>query len=671
MTPGRPKKEAVTSVEIILDDDKKAKIRKAFFEALAFSKRADLDDWADLHRRLPQEVAAEYGQWQTSRFPFLRRIMKCLSPSSKARSVVVMKGAQLGFTETAINWMLYTSVENPGPMLYAQKTDDAAKDFSVQKLKTSIEICEATRYTLGANKPRNYANSWSNKAYPGGFIVLGGANSTSFLRGTSARDVILDEEDSYDLNIGREGSPAALAGMRQINFPDRKMFRLSTPVLKEMSTIEPAYEAGSQEQRYVPCPHCNPKGLVSGFNFVLEWEQVHWSDKIDRRTGYPEKCWLTCPRCFGEIFEDKHKTWMLDRGDWYSTKGSDERYKVGDVENPSFQISSLYSPLGFFSWMDAVKMWFNYKRTNDVALLQVFINQVLGQTFSLEGSEISYGHLHARRETYADNNGEVFDVPMGGLVLTAGADIQDDRIEIEVVAWGEQDESWSVDYAVLVGNTALVGDARGILPDGQPSVWKLLDDYLLRRWHHESGVYLPVEIAMIDSGYKTTEVHTFCRLREGRRIFPIKGVAGWGKGFWAVARRRHDVYKTFLYKAHTDELKNKLYASLQIEEPGPGYCHHPTRPAYSPKFFKGLTCETREVKMIGGRKKLFWNTPQGARNEPIDCRNYAYVARLAYPVDLAQRTDGGIQALFASAAAHAGQVARRRRGPRRRGSAGL
>jgi phage terminase large subunit GpA-like protein len=659
----RKQKQKIKATSELSTADKLLLLRKAFYEAIAFDESMDLDDWSDKYRILPQETSSEHGAWITARFPFLRKIMKKLSPSSLARMIVVMKGAQLGFTESAINWILYNAHCRPGPLLYTQKTDDAARDFSNQKLKPSILVCEALAGILGDQRPKQYASSWDNKAYPGGFAVLGGANSTPFLRSKSIRDAIADEEDTFERSLGNEGSPIWLIIKRMVNFPDKKFYRLSTPLIKETSTIEPAYEAGSQEQYYVPCPHCNPNADEDGHMFVIKWENIKYSKELDNNTGNPKDVWCECPHCASRIDEALWKTWMLDNGDWYSVKGAEKRYKVGDVPNPSFQISSLYSPFGFFSWDEAVGEWFEYQRTKDVALLQVFINQTLAETFSLEGSEISHEYLYNRRESYSGNLGD-FDVPMDALCLTAGVDIQDDRIEVETVGWGLLEENWSIDYTVLPGDTALKGDRYGMLKTGQPSVWRLLDDYLMRQWKHESGVHMPIEVTMIDAKYKTEEVHTFCRLRESRRIFPVTGKEGWGRGLFEAKRRRHARYGTMCYQANVDELKNKVYAQLQIDQPGPGFCHFPKNAKYTEKYFKGLTCEKRSVRMVNGSKVLFWECPEGARNEPIDLRDYAYTAFLAYPVNLPARARQGLVSLF-------GQVQKTRKRRRRRGHPGL
>lgn len=55
--------------------------------------------------------------------------------------------------------------------------------------------------------------------------------------------------------------------------------------------------------------------------------------------------------------------------------------------------------------------------------------------------------LSERSEDY-----KIGTVPDRGLFLTAGVDIQRDRIEAEIVAWRHDKHSWSVDYRVFYGD---------------------------------------------------------------------------------------------------------------------------------------------------------------------------------------------------------------------------
>ena len=633
-TRGRPKKKY--SFDRISTDEKKRRLREAFFAHIVPEKLIDLDEWADRYRQLPAETSSEHGQWSTARFPFLRRIMKKLSPSSKANEIVVMKGAQLGFTELAINWMFYVADMVPGPMLYCQKTKDAAEEFSKQKLTPNILANPRVHYSLGEGKPSKLSDSIDNKNFPGGFISIGGANSSAFLRSKSIRYACADEEASYESDIGHDGSPVAMIRKRQVNFPDRKLYRPSTPQLAETCTITAAYEFGTQEQYYVPCPHCNPRGAQDGFMFVIKWEQIKYSKN---KLGQAVDVFLECPRCAGRIDELEHKTWMLLHGEWYSEKGSPgKRYAVPDSEMHSYHISSLYSPAGFFSWRDAVQEWLQYLRKKDNGLLQVFINQTLAEAYTATGTDVAAGNLIERRERYSVANSPI-DVPASGLVLTAGVDVQKDRLEVSVVAHGLLDERWLVDYAVFAGDTSQLGDRDGNLREGIPSVWRLFDLYLLRTWLHESGDMLPIEVTFIDSKYRPDETHTFCRMREHRRIYPVYGHAGWSRPSVLANRKRHQKYATRTFVLGVDLLKNKIMSQLKIEEHGPGFIHFPVKECFGENYFKGLTSETLKTKMVGGQEKLYWDTPPGARNEPLDTLGYAIAAMQSYHINLEQRAE--------------------------------
>ncbi|PHJ52432.1 hypothetical protein VF02_37565 [Nostoc linckia z1] len=74
-----------------------------------------VSEWADNHRFLSSKSAAEPGQWETSRTPYLREIMDCLSATSPVQRIVFMKGAQVGGTECGNNWIGYVIDLAPGP----------------------------------------------------------------------------------------------------------------------------------------------------------------------------------------------------------------------------------------------------------------------------------------------------------------------------------------------------------------------------------------------------------------------------------------------------------------------------------------------------------------------------------------------------------------------------
>jgi phage terminase large subunit GpA-like protein len=210
---------------------------------------------------------------------------------------------------------------------------------------------------------------------------------------------------------------------------------------------------------------------------------------------------------------------------------------------------------------------------------------------------------------------------MGGVYLTAGIDMQQDRLEVEVVAWGEGEESWSVEYRVLWGDP-LAGD-----------VWEDLDDMLASLYEHESGAVLTISAACLDtggtSGY-TQCAYEYLRGKTGRKLFGIKGQApSFGKPIVAKVQRKQSgkkARKVDLFLVATDEAKLVVMRRLANTTPGtPGYCHIPERDDLA-EWCKQVTAEKLVVRYVKGQPVREWHKPEKARNESLDCRVYALAA---------------------------------------------
>lgn len=565
------------------------KIIESFAEGLNPPEALSITEWSDKYRVLTGVSSSESGPWRTSRFPFLKEIMDELSPESPTQTVAVIKGAQLGFTEAAVNWMLYTIDHNPGPLMYVQKTIDTVERFSKQRLTPAIESCPSVSAKLAPEKSRGEtSNTIRMKSFPGGVIILGGANSAASLRSAPIQFLILDEEDSYELDIEEEGSPSEIAIRRTSNFPNRKILRISTPTVKEISKIDALFLEGDQRRFYVPCPFCKCKQ-------VIYWAAIKWDEN---GAGEPENCRMICNSC-GEQIEERYKTDMLTNGEWVKERPG--------RSVASFQISSLYSPLGFYSWKDAATDFLKAQRNFDKAALKVFVNTVLGESWNESNRSLDSHGVEVRKENYP------CDVPMDVKVLSAGVDVQDDRIEVEICGFGIAQESWSIEYAVFMGNTEL------------HDVWNQLDLFLQKNYVHESGNNIGVSVVAVDSGHRARLVYLFCREREFRRFFPVKGRDGFGQGILHRPKKRNED-GVWLFNVYVDEVKSKVYSQLSIENAGPGYCHFPNRPEYTSDYFKMLTAEQLVTAQKGGHKKLSWYLPKGRRNEALDCRVYAIAA---------------------------------------------
>jgi phage terminase large subunit GpA-like protein len=385
--------------------------------------------------------------------------MDCLSPASPVQRVALMKGAQIGGTECGNCWIGYVIHQAPGPMMAVAPTVELAKRNSKQRIDPLIEESEVLPERVKERRSRDSGNTVLSKEFPGGVLILTGANSAVGLRSMPARYLLLDEVDGYPGDVEGEGDPILLAERRSATFQRRKILLVSTLKTKGLSRIEREYEASDQRRYFVPCPHCHE-------HQTLELESLRWPE------GRPREAEYACAHC-GALIGERHKTWMLEHGEWRATAARDGR-------TAGFHLSSLYSPAGWFSWADAVEMYEQAQKSPD--LMKGFVNTVLGLPFEEEAEAPEWQRLYERRESY-----RIGVVPEPGLFLTAGVDVQKDRIEVEVVAWGRGKESWSVDYHVIEGDTA------------RAEVWAKLDGVLARDWPHASGHTLPIRVMCVDA----------------------------------------------------------------------------------------------------------------------------------------------------------------------------
>lgn len=559
----------------------------------------NISEWADKYRILSQKASAEPGKWRTSRTPYLKEIMDCLSPYSGIEKVVFMKGAQIGGTEVGNNFLGYIVHLSPGPVMLVMPTVDGAKRTSKTRIDPMFEAISELKGVISDRRSKDASNTTLMKEFQGGVLVLTGANSAIGLRSMPVRYIFLDEIDAYKGDVEGEGDPVNLAIKRTSTFNRRKIFMVSTPTIQGVSRIEYEYEQSDQRHYMVPCPYCNKRQS-------LKWKQIHFENDDPATATY------VCEHC-GAIIEEHLKTWMLENGIW---EKSNPKSNVA-----GFHLSSLYSPVGWFSWADAVKQFLDAKNKDN--LLKVWVNTVLGETWLEKGEAPEWQILFDKREDYQQ---EI--VPSGGLFLTAGADVQKDRIECEVVAWGRNKESWSVGYFIINGDTA------------REEVWNELSEFSKRYFEHSSGVMLPISRFAIDSGFATQQVYNWVRKQPINFAMAIKGTDSGVTPLGLPTRVDLNINGKRLrrgakvWSVGTSILKSELYQFLRLtqneDESYPaGYCHFPK---YDSEYFKQLTAEQLVTKMVRGYQKREWQKTR-ERNEALDCRVYARAASISFGIE--------------------------------------
>ncbi|HQU04213.1 MAG TPA: phage terminase large subunit family protein [Acidocella sp.] len=549
---------------------------------------------------LSGKASAEAGPWRTERTPYLREIMDCLSPSSPVGRVVFMKGAQVGGSECGNNWLGFVIHHAPGPTMLVQPTVDTAKRFSKMRLAPMIEETPALRARIADSRSRDSGNTMMTKEFPGGILIVTGANSAVGLRSMPIRYLFLDEVDAYPLDVDGEGDPIQLAEKRTTTFSRRKILLVSTPTIKDVSRIEREYLASDQRRFFVPCPHC-------GYMQHLQWKNIRWENDDPATARY------VCAEeggC-GVLIEERFKTQMLERGEWRATVHADGKIA-------GFHLSSLYSPLGWKSWQEIVAEFIEAK--GDAPSLKTWVNTVLGETWEEEyAAKVGADGLQARVEFY-----EPGVAPEGVLCATAGVDVQDGvnaRLAIVVTGWGEGEESWRIVHEEIFGDPA------------QPQVWEQLALMLDTEIEREGGGTIPISAVCIDSGdgNNTHHVYKFTRENKAKRWMAIKGQSqrnkpAIGKATKVDMNYRGQVYKAGaeVYPVGVDTIKSVIYGRLKFNQPGPGYWHF--HGDLTKDYFDQLTAEKLITKYVRGFPQREWVKKSGARNEALDCEVYAYAA---------------------------------------------
>lgn len=588
------------------------KIEQWFRASLRPDPILTVSDWADEHRMLSKKSSSEAGRWRTERTPYLREIMDSLSVMCPTRKIVFMKGAQVGGTECGNNWLGYIIDHAPGPTMFVLPRTEDAKRNSKLRIDPLIEENERLLKKVGASKSRDSENTILQKGFEGGELVLTGANSAAGLRSMPAKNLFLDEVDAYPLDVEGEGDPVSLALARSRTFSRRKAFLVSTPTIDGYSKIAQEFELSDKRFFNLPCPHCKEKQ-------VLKFDNLKWE------SGKPETAIYYCEHC-GEAIEERFKTRMLQAGEWIPTAVSETR---------GYHISALYSPLGWFSWVDIAKDYEDAKRELEVDKkhnkMRVFTNTILGETYKEPGEAPEWQRIYLRRELY-----KIGVVAPQVCFLTCGVDVQKDRLELEVVGWAKNFETWSVDYQVINGDTS------------KEETWNDLADYIVKTFPSIDGRELPILLTAIDAGFNTQHVYNFCRRFSSKRVVPVKGYDELAT--ITAQPRAVDVKQTGrtyrrgvkYWPIGSSIIKSEIYGFLKIDPPVAGsptprgLCHFPE---YSEEYFRQLCAEKVSIKKNQkGFTRMEW-VKDRERNEALDVRVYNRAAAAIVGVDRFKESD--------------------------------
>ena len=559
--------------------------------------KTSVSQWADNHRMLSSGISAEPGKWKTSRAPYQKDIMNAFTEPGIHR-VVVKSSSQIGKSDMMNNVIGRFAHLDPCAIMMIQPTIDMAQDYSKTRIAPMIRDTKVLNNLFYDVKSRDANNTILSKVFPGGRLIMCGANSPAGLASRPIRILLADEVDRFPDSAGTEGDPVDLAAKRMTTFWNSCMGLFSTPTNEGSSRIDEEYLAGTQEEWQHKCPNCGEYHLLRHIDMTVDYKAI--KTPSGKKTVIVNDVKWRCPHC-GFSFSEKE---MKQTPQKYISRNADA-LKNGIR---SFFVNGFTSP--WMTWTRIMREWLEAK--GDPEREKVIMNTVFGESYKQKGAFEDEQIFLRRRESYGA------ELPNGVLLLTAAIDTQDNRLEYEVVGWGKEEECWGIRKGIVLG------------APNQARTWKEIDNILDKTYHFADGKGLKVVRTFIDSGgHYTSDVYNYCQKNFHKQRFAIKGRGGPGIPLiYKIAKANNA--KAPLILLGVDDGKQQIMDRLSIDSPGPLYFHFPqdegikelSNRGYDDLYFKGIISEHKKVYKRNGVLREVWETTKNVRNEPLDLRNY-------------------------------------------------
>lgn len=559
--------------------------------------KTSVSNWADNHRMLSSGISAEPGKWKTSRAPYQKDIMNAFTEPGIHR-VVVKSSSQIGKSDMMNNVIGRFAHLDPCAIMMIQPTIDMAQDYSKTRIAPMIRDTKVLNNLFYDVKSRDANNTILSKVFPGGRLIMCGANSPAGLASHPIRILLADEVDRFPDSAGTEGDPVDLAAKRMTTFWNSCMGLFSTPTNEGSSRIDEEYLAGTQEEWQHKCPNCGEYHLLRHIDMTVDYKEI--KTPSGKKTVIVNDVKWRCPHC-GFSFSEKE---MKQTPQKYISRNADA-LKNGIR---SFFVNGFTSP--WMTWTRIMREWLEAK--GDPEREKVIMNTVFGESYKQKGAFEDEQIFLRRRESYRA------ELPNGVLLLTAAIDTQDNRLEYEVVGWGKEEECWGIRKGIVLG------------APNQDRTWKEIDNILDKTYHFADGKGLKVVRTFIDSGgHYTSDVYNYCQKNFHKQRFAIKGRGGPGIPLiYKIAKANNA--KAPLILLGVDDGKQQIMDRLSIDSPGPLYFHFPqdegikelSNRGYDDLYFKGIISEHKKVYKRNGVLREVWETTKNVRNEPLDLRNY-------------------------------------------------
>lgn len=574
--------------------------------------RMSIIEWADRYRWLAPEEAARPGKYRFEVTPHLTwpgNPLEALD-DPKVNEIVGRKSAQVAWTSGVLGNAIGKWIDiDPSPILILFPKAESVKQYVGEKLEPMIEATPRLRKKVDL-RSRRLQQRQDFKKFPGGFLKMVGSNSPASVKSTPVPRVGVEEPDDCNLNLRGQGDSIKLAKERLKTFRRSKIIIGGTPTIKGLSAIDAELELSDKRVGLVPCHDC-------GEEHALSFDNLHCSDDPEYKHEVygkkrPEQTYYACPHC-GSTWDDNQKNANLKRGRWQAT--AEFRGIAGYILNELY--ATFYGSR--FEVLMEKKLQAEYAaERGNIGPMIAFTNSSMGESYEYKSDAPKTDELEKRAEPYQE-----LTAPKGVLLITAGVDVQGDRLAVVIIGWGRGEESWRLYWGELQGNPI----------DSNDAVWTELDKLLATPIPGAGNCRLTVSGASIDSsdGNTSDAVYTYVRARQRYNILAIKGAS--------IDNREREIYtkpptsvdtsqdntKAAKYGLRvnivgTHKAKTLIDNRLRLTGAGPGRMHWYSE--IRADYYEQLT---NEVLAPHPRQpsKMVWQKKAGRRNEALDCEVYA------------------------------------------------
>lgn len=564
----------------------------------------DIATWMERSIYLPSGTS-EPGMYRSNRAPYQKKILEEMSPQSSVRRITLAFGAQMGKTLMEQGAMLYYIKAFPKPQAFAFSNDKELKEFVKTKFDPLMQANPDIKATLGIGTKLT-GNTVDEKLYPGGFLRFVPANSESSMRSYSVAVLVMDEIDTYPIDVAGNGDPMTQLLKRTNTFAsESKVIASSTPANHE-SHILAELEKSTYNVYKVKCPHC-------GEFITLEWEYMKWTEEEANGQKTCKDVWMECPECGGRIEnEDKDEMLSPENGaHWEATRPE------ADPSHQGYFLPTFYAPVGWVSWKNLVQEYLSAlsqkEQAKRIAAVTAFYNTVLVRQYKVKSETPIASELY---EEAKDSPWQRGHIPNWVLVLTSGADVQKNRIEVTLTGWGKRGKNIDVDHFIIP-----IGAGEDI-QDTECSAWQDYAEFTHQTWKRDDGYIMTPLAHAIDGGYIFDTVRTFNIKYGTSTTFVTRGLnrkPKEGELIGTIRESKKEGMGLFM-EIPVDNIKQNVYRAMMVKDED-AYEHTVFCNDWDKEYFDQLCAE--EYVWVRESKRFMW-VKMRDRNEALDCKTYNF-----------------------------------------------